>query len=59
MPKKDLTVKANVTAMAINSYEKDDRKSIMDILKALVNALDVWVSDFLAVRNDNIGLANA
>ena len=54
MSKKDLAAKANVTAMAITNYEKGDRKPSMEILKALADALDVRVSDFLAVRNQNI-----
>ena len=58
MSKKDLAEKVNVTAMAITNYEKGDRKPSMEILKALAAALDVRVSDFLAVRNDNIVFAH-
>lgn len=58
MSKKDLAAKANVTAMAITNYEKGDRKPSMEILKALADALGVRVTDFLAVRNDNIVFAH-
>ena len=58
MSKKDLAAKANVTAMAITNYEKGDRKPSMEILKALAAALDVRVSDFLAVRSNNIVFAH-
>lgn len=54
MSKKELAAKSNVTAMAITNYEKGVRKPSMEILKALATALDVRVSDFLVVRNDNI-----
>ena len=54
MSKKELAQKANVTAMAITNYEKGERKPNMEILKALAAALDVRVSDFLAIRNENI-----
>ena len=52
--KKDLAAKANISAMAITNYEQGNRKPSMEILKALAAALDVRVSDFLAVRNDEI-----
>ena len=58
MSKKELALKANVTAMAITNYEKGDRKPNMEILKALAAALDVRISDFLAVRNDNLVFAH-
>ena len=54
LSKKDLADKVGVTAMAITNYEKGERMPSMDILKALSEALNVRVSDFLAVRNDNI-----
>ena len=58
MSKKDLAVKVNVTPMAITNYEKGDRKPDMKILQALASALDVRVSDFLAVRDENIVFAH-
>ena len=58
MSKKDLAAKVNVTPMAITNYEKGDRKPDMKILQALASALDVRVSDFLAVRNENIVFAH-
>lgn len=54
MSKKELANRANVTSMAITNYEKGDRKPNMEILQALASALEVRVSDFLAVRNENI-----
>ena len=54
MSKKELADRANVTPMAITNYEKGDRTPNMEILQALASALDVRVSDFLAVRNENI-----
>ena len=54
MSKKELAGKANVTSMAITNYEKGDRKPNMEILQALAAALEVRVSDFLAVRNENL-----
>lgn len=54
LSKKELADKAGVTAMAITNYEKGERKPSMDILKALAKALNVRISDFLAVRNNNI-----
>ena len=58
MSKKELADRANVTSMAITNYEKGDRKPNMEILQALASALDVRVSDFLAVRNENIVFAH-
>ncbi len=54
MSKKELADKANVTSMAITNYEKGDRKPSMEIIQALAAALEVRVSDFLQVRNENI-----
>lgn len=54
MSKKELADRANVTSMAITHYEKGDRKPNMEILQALASALEVRVSDFLAVRDENI-----
>ena len=58
MTKKELADRANVTSMAITNYEKGDRKPNMEILQALASALEVRVSDFLAVRNENIVFAH-
>ena len=54
MSKKELAEKAHVSPMAITNYEKGDRKPSMEILQALADALEVRVSDFLAIRNENI-----
>lgn len=54
LTKKALADKANVSPMAITNYENGRRKPDMDILKSLAEALEVRVSDFLAVRNENI-----
>ncbi len=58
MSKKELAEKVSVSAMAITNYEKGERKPSMEMLKALAKALDVRVSDFLTVRNDNIVFAH-
>ena len=54
MTKVELARKANVTAMAITNYEKNERKPNMEILKALAAALGVRVSDFLAPHDDKL-----
>lgn len=54
LTKKDLADKANVSSMAITYYEGGKRKPDMDTLKSLAEALEVRVSDFLAVRNENM-----
>ena len=54
MSKKELADKAKVTAMAITNYEKGERRPSMEILQALADALDVRISDFLVIRNENI-----
>ena len=54
MSKKELAEKVNVTPMAITNYENGDRKPNMETMKALADALDVRVTDFLAVRNGRI-----
>ena len=58
MSKKELAGIVNVTSMAITNYEKGNRKPDMEILQALADALEVRVSDFLAVRNENIVFAH-
>lgn len=52
--KKDLAQKANISPMAITNYENGSRKPSMEILEVLADVLDVRVSDFLAVRNQNM-----
>lgn len=54
LTKKALADKANVSPMAITNYESGKRKPDMDTLKSLAEALEVRVSDFLAVRNENM-----
>jgi Zn-dependent peptidase ImmA (M78 family)/transcriptional regulator with XRE-family HTH domain len=54
LSKKDLAAKSNVSAMAITNYENGSRQPNMETIKALASALGVKVSDFLAVRNDNL-----
>ena len=54
MSKKELAEKANVTPMAITNYEKGTRVPNMETLESLAKILNVRVSDFLAVRNENI-----
>lgn len=54
MTKKILAEKCDLTAMAITNYENGSRMPNMDTLKKLAIALDVKVSDFLAVRNNNL-----
>lgn len=54
MSKKDLASITNLTPMAITNYENGARTPNMETLKALAAALGVRVSDFLAVRNQNL-----
>lgn len=54
LSKKELADRVNVTSMAITNYENGDRKPSMDVLKNLAQVLGVRVSDFLAVRNQNL-----
>ena len=54
LTKKALADKVNVSPMAISNYENGKRKPDMDTLKCLAEALEIRVSDFLAVRNENI-----
>ena len=58
MTKKELASKSNLTAMAITNYENGTRKPTMEIMQALASALGVRVSDFLAVRNENLSFAH-
>ena len=59
LTKKALAEKAHVTAMAITNYEDGSRMPGMEILTELAAALGVRVSDFLAVRNDNLVFEHA
>ena len=54
MTKRELAEKSDLTSMAITNYENGTRKPNMDILKKLAAALNVRVSDFLAVRNSQL-----
>ncbi len=54
MSQKELASIVNVSPMAISNYEKGLRKPNMDVLKQLAKALNVRVSDFLAIRNENL-----
>lgn len=58
MTKKELAQKSDLTSMAITHYEDGTRKPSMDVLKKLAEALNVRVSDFLAVRNENLVFAH-
>ena len=58
MTKKELAEKSNLTSMAITNYENGTRNPSMDILKKLASVLNVRVSDFLAVRNNNLVFAH-
>ena len=54
MSKKELAKQVNITPMAITNYENGDRYPDMDIMKRIAKCLEVKVSDFLEVRNENI-----
>ncbi len=54
MSKKELASLVQVTPMAISHYESGERKPGIDVIKAMAEALDVRVSDFLCNRNENI-----
>lgn len=54
MTKKALADAIHVSAMAITHYEDGSRRPGMETLSALAVALGVRVSDFLAVRNEEI-----
>lgn len=57
--KRELASLCQITPMAITHYENGERRPTMDILKALAKALDVRVTDFLAVRNNNLEFQHA
>ncbi len=54
LTKKDLAAKAQMTPMAITHYENGSRKPSMETMQVLASALGVRVSDFLAIRSDNL-----
>lgn len=54
MTKKDLASTVNISPMAITNYENGARTPNMEILKLLADALDVRISDFLAIRNEHL-----
>ena len=54
LTKKALADKVNVSPMAISNYENGKRKPDMEILKSLAGALEVRVSDFLAMRSETL-----
>lgn len=54
MTKKELAEQINLSPMAISYYENGKRKPDMENLKKMAKALNVKVSDFLAIRNEKI-----
>lgn len=54
MSKSELASKCNLTATAISNYENGKRQPSIDQLKLLAKVLGVKVSDFLAIRNENL-----
>lgn len=54
MSKKELASLCNVSPMMISYYESGERKPSMETMKQLAISLGVKVSDFLAVRNENL-----
>ena len=54
LTKKELAEKCDLTPMAITNYESGKRMPNMEILKNLASVLDIKVSDFLAIRNENL-----
>ena len=58
MSKRELASKIDVTPMAITNYENGTRKPGMEILKLMASALEVKVSDFLAVRNESLSFSH-
>lgn len=52
--KRELAEKLNITPMAISNYENGKRKPDMELLKKMADVLGVRVSDFLAIRNENL-----
>ena len=54
MSKKELASLCNISPMMISYYESGERKPSMETMKQLAISLGVKVSDFLAVRNENL-----
>lgn len=54
MSKKALAEKIDVSPMAISNYENGSRKPSMELLQKMAKVLDIRVSDFLAVRNEDL-----
>lgn len=54
MSKKELASLCHVSPMMISYYESGERKPSMETMKQLAISLGVKVSDFLAVRNENL-----
>lgn len=54
MTKKELASYVKVSPMSITYYETGERRPGMDVIKALAEALDVRVSDFLKNSNENL-----
>lgn len=54
LSKKELAERTHVSSMAISNYESGSRKPSMEIMKALAKELGVKISDFLAVRDENL-----
>lgn len=58
LSKKALASLCGVSSMLITYYENGERKPTMENMKKLAAALGVRVSDFLAVRNDNLAFSH-
>lgn len=54
LSKKQLAERIHVSPMAITNYENGTRKPNMDILQKMSKELGIRVSDFLAIRNENL-----
>ncbi len=54
MTMKELAEQIDMTSMAVSNYESGKRKPDMEVIKQMAKALGVRVSDFLAVRNQNL-----
>ncbi|MCI9042278.1 XRE family transcriptional regulator [Dubosiella newyorkensis] len=54
LSKKELASKVNVSPMAITHYENGDRRPDMEMIKKLAQVLHVKISDFLAIRNNDL-----
>lgn len=54
MSMKELAARVHVTPMAISNYEKGIRRPDMAMLRRMADVLRVRVSDFLAIRDENL-----